>query len=161
MERCVAEVGVLGGGQLERLRRGGGRHEREQVRALDLGAGVGRVSRGLLLHLADEVDMCDGCAKFVAQAEQQLGGARTGARGRMGRFICSDLQSFVPDARRYDLIWMQWCVGYLTDEHLSRLLRDCGRALAPEGLLVIKDNVFERARPVSYTHLTLPTICSV
>lgn len=117
-----------------------------RLRALDVGAGVGRISRGLLLHVADEVDLCDGCSRFVAQAESQLGGPpRAGVRGRMGSFMCASLQSFVPTARAYELVWLQWCVGYLTDEDLVRLLRDCGRALTPGGLLVVKDNIFERS----------------
>ena len=120
------------------------------IRALDVGAGIGRVSRDLLLKLCDEVDMVDGCEKFVREAEKSLAGSNCPARrGRMCRFTCTDLQSFVvPDGRMrpYHLIWIQWCVGHLTDEDLVRLFRECSGALAPGGLLVVKDNTFELSK---------------
>lgn len=67
--------------------------------------------------------MCDGCPRFVAQAEQQLSGARRGVRGRMGRFMTASLQSFVPNACAYNLVWVQWCVGYLTEYARRRRAR--------------------------------------
>jgi protein N-terminal methyltransferase len=47
-----------------------------------------------------------------------------------------------PRKRYYDLIWIQWCAGHLTDEQLVGFLRRCKEALNPEldGLIVLKEN---------------------
>ena len=118
---------------------------RAGARALDIGAGIGRVSGALLLHLCGEVDLVDGSAAHLDQAHASFGGAPKSpdtSRGRVGNFLCADLQNFVP-SRSYDLIWIQWTTMYLTDDDLRRLLRDCQRALAPEGFIVLKDNVID------------------
>lgn len=120
---------------------------RPAARALDVGAGIGRVSSSLLLGLCGTVDLVDGSASHLAQAREALGGERTRSAGRgvVGSFICSDLQSFVPK-HRYDLVWIQWTTMYLTDDDLIRLLRECQRALTPEGVIVLKDNVIDQVK---------------
>ena len=121
---------------------------RAGARALDIGAGIGRVSDALLLNLCGEVDLVDGSAAYLEQARASLGGERdsppaaTATRGRLGELVCSELQSFVP-LPSYDLVWIQWTTMYLTDDDLKRLLVDCQRALAPGGLIVLKDNVID------------------
>ena len=122
---------------------------RSGARALDIGAGIGRVSDALLLNLCGEVDLVDGSAAYLEQARASLGGERASpppaARGRLGKLVCSELQSFVP-LPAYDLIWIQWTTMYLTDDDLKRLLADCQRALAPGGLIVLKDNVIDQVK---------------
>lgn len=29
---------------------------------------------------------------------------------------CSDMQEFTPEPGRYDVIWVQWFIGHLTDQ---------------------------------------------
>ena len=117
-----------------------------QLRALDVGGGIGRVSRHLLLDLCDTVDLVDGCDKFVRQAEAALGTDKAAQRrGRMGEFFVADLQTFVPDTCAYDLIWFQWAGCHLTDADMLSLLGHCRSALTADGLLVVKDNVFDPA----------------
>ena len=53
------------------------------------------------------------------------------------------MQDFTPEAGRYDLIWIQWCIGCLTDDDLVAFLGRCVTGLAPGGLIVIKDNVID------------------
>jgi len=127
-------------------------------RALDLGAGIGRVSGALLFRLCGEVDLVDGSATHLETARATLGedprksqpvgflarGEEGRSRGRLGRCICCDLQDYVPPAStKYDLVWIQWTTMYLTDNDLIRLLRDCRGALAPGGMIVLKDNVID------------------
>ena len=65
------------------------------------------------------------------------------AAPRVERFIVETMQSFIPEAARYDVIWIQWCIGCLTDDDLVAFLGRCRDALAPDGLIVIKDNVID------------------
>ena len=109
--------------------------------ALDVGAGIGRVSGALLLQLCSSVDLIEGCSKFVEQARHDLRWA-----GERMRYICADMQSFEPPVGRYHLLWVQWCIGSLTDDDLVEFLRRCRAALAAEGgLIVLKDNVIDEA----------------
>lgn len=41
----------------------------------------------------------------------------------------------------YDLVWVQWCVGHLTDDQLSQFLIRCKLVLNPAGgVIVLKEN---------------------
>ena len=117
-----------------------------RTRALDVGAGIGRVSRDLLLKECDLVDLVDGNINFIEQAKATLSNrGDDGARGLLGRCIVADLQSYVPDEKcQYDLIWIQWVSCHLKDDDLVHALSKFAGALAPGGLIVLKDNVFER-----------------
>ncbi|XP_051907293.1 N-terminal Xaa-Pro-Lys N-methyltransferase 1 [Hippocampus zosterae] len=105
--------------------------------ALDCGAGIGRISKRLLLPLFKTVDLVDVTREFLDKAKTYLG--EDGKR--VGNYFCSGLQDFVPESGRYDVIWIQWVIGHLTDHHLVEFLRRCQKALRPNGLIVIKDNV--------------------
>lgn len=123
-----------------------------RTRALDVGAGIGRITDGLLLDLCDQVDLVDGCADFVAQARATLQATPSvDGRGQLGVCMVADLQDFQPAANaRYDLIWIQWVVGHLTDDDLCKLLRRCVRSLTSEGLIVLKDNVLDEAQGAAW-----------
>ncbi|XP_022064151.2 N-terminal Xaa-Pro-Lys N-methyltransferase 1 [Acanthochromis polyacanthus] len=105
--------------------------------ALDCGAGIGRISKRLLLPLFKTVDLVDVTQEFLDKAKPYLGEEAK----RVGNYFCCGLQDFKPEAGRYDVIWIQWVIGHLTDEHLVSFLRRCQKALRPNGLIVIKDNV--------------------
>ncbi|KAM7369399.1 hypothetical protein PAMP_013670 [Pampus punctatissimus] len=105
--------------------------------ALDCGAGIGRITKRLLLPLFSTVDLVDVTQEFLDKAKTYLGEESK----RVGNYFCSGLQEFVPASGRYDVIWIQWVIGHLTDEHLVEFLRRCRKALRPNGLIVIKDNV--------------------
>ena len=130
MKRC---------GALPDSKRNGGDRE---LRALDVGAGIGRVTGGALLQLADTADLVEECEKFVERARVELAWAAP----RVERFICEGMQNFTPEAGRYDLVWIQWCIGCLTDDDLVAFLGRCVAGLKPGGLIVIKDNVIDGPR---------------
>lgn len=47
----------------------------------------------------------------------------------------------LPDVK-YNCIWLQWCVGYVTDADFVCFLEKCVQILTkPHGFIVIKDNV--------------------
>ncbi|XP_018523346.1 N-terminal Xaa-Pro-Lys N-methyltransferase 1 [Lates calcarifer] len=105
--------------------------------ALDCGAGIGRITKRLLLPLFSTVDLVDVTQEFLDKAKTYLGEEGK----RVGNYFCSGLQDFVPESGRYDVIWIQWVIGHLTDDHLVEFLRRCQKALRPNGLIIIKDNV--------------------
>ncbi|XP_056147001.1 N-terminal Xaa-Pro-Lys N-methyltransferase 1 [Lampris incognitus] len=112
--------------------------------ALDCGAGIGRITKRLLLPLFRTVDLVDVTQEFLDKAKTFL--AEDGKR--VAKYFCCGLQDFVPEEGRYDVIWIQWVIGHLTDEHLVEFLRRCQSGLRPNGLIVVKDNVsFEGVVP--------------
>lgn len=105
--------------------------------ALDCGAGIGRITKRLLLPLFSTVDLVDVTQEFLDKAKTYLGDESK----RVGNYFCSGLQDFVPESGRYDVIWIQWVIGHLTDDHLIKFLQRCQKSLRPNGIIVIKDNV--------------------
>ncbi|PIO70813.1 hypothetical protein TELCIR_07313 [Teladorsagia circumcincta] len=51
------------------------------------------------------------------------------------------LQNFHPDPSAFDLIWIQWCSGHLTDTDMVEFLRRCIDGLTDDGVIVFKDNL--------------------
>eukprot|EP00920_Eleutheroschizon_duboscqi_P027798 GHVT01068039.1.p1 GENE.GHVT01068039.1~~GHVT01068039.1.p1 ORF type:complete len:326 (+),score=60.14 GHVT01068039.1:654-1631(+) len=104
--------------------------------ALDCGAGIGRVTKGFLLKLFDKVDLVEPIEKYVEVAKQTL------PRDRVIEFFKASLQDFTPPSKRYDCIWVQWCILYLTDSDLVAFLVRCRDSFAPNsGMVVVKENV--------------------
>jgi protein N-terminal methyltransferase len=50
------------------------------------------------------------------------------------------LQDFEPKPDTYNIIFIQWVIGYLTDEDLVAFLKRCAVGLRHGGVIVIKDN---------------------
>lgn len=108
----------------------------QRSRALDCGAGIGRITKNLLTRWFDTVDLVDQDPKFIEQATKDLQD-----NPKVGRFFTSGLQQFCPEQElRYDVIWMQWVLSHLTDQDLKELLGRCSKALSPGGLIIIKEN---------------------
>jgi len=52
------------------------------------------------------------------------------------------LQDFNPAPETYDVVWIQWVIGYLTDLDLVQYFRRMALSLRkPDGFIVLKDNV--------------------
>ncbi|KAJ3092226.1 N-terminal Xaa-Pro-Lys N-methyltransferase 1, partial [Quaeritorhiza haematococci] len=106
--------------------------------ALDCGAGIGRVSKYFLLKVFKQVDLVEQNQEFLDVAKESYLGELA---QRVERFIGQGLQNFSPDAGRYDLIWMQWCCGHLTDDDFVAFLQRCKAGLKPNGLIGVKENI--------------------
>ncbi|KAK1334062.1 hypothetical protein QTO34_005062 [Cnephaeus nilssonii] len=76
--------------------------------ALDCGAGIGRITKRLLLPLFRAVDMVDVTEDFLAKAKTYLG--EEGKRVR--NYFCCGLQDFSPEPNSYDVIWIQWVIDW-------------------------------------------------
>mmetsp|Transcript_38955 Transcript_38955/g.101973 ORF Transcript_38955/g.101973 Transcript_38955/m.101973 type:complete len:243 (+) Transcript_38955:1219-1947(+) len=102
---------------------------------LDAGAGIGRITQGCLLKKFESVDLVESDARYVETAKKNLAG--TGA----ANFFCAPIQAFSFAGRSYDVIWNQWVLLYLTDDHLVSYLQRCRSALRPDGVICVKENV--------------------
>ncbi|XP_072488771.1 N-terminal Xaa-Pro-Lys N-methyltransferase 1 isoform X2 [Notamacropus eugenii] len=76
--------------------------------ALDCGAGIGRITKRLLLPLFKVVDMVDVTEDFLIKAKTYLG--EEGRRVR--NYFCCGLQDFSPEPNSYDVIWIQWVIEH-------------------------------------------------
>ena len=87
-----------------------------------------------MLNVAKQVDVIEPVAKFTAALEGTAG---------VRSVYNTGLEGWHPvDGVQYDLIWMQWCVGHLTDQQLVEYLERCKSALNPEGgIIVLKENL--------------------
>ncbi|PVD22007.1 hypothetical protein C0Q70_17810 [Pomacea canaliculata] len=117
------------------LKMGGGKTT--AGRALDCGAGIGRITKRLLLPLFETVDMVEQSQSFIDAAPQFIGHDAE----RVERFLCCGLQDFVPENGRYDVIWAQWVLSHLRDDDLVSFLQRCRTGLAPNGVIIVKENV--------------------
>ncbi|CAG9784466.1 unnamed protein product [Diatraea saccharalis] len=104
--------------------------------ALDCGAGIGRITKDLLIHHFEAVDVVEPDLKFINSIREFVGDGQLKIR----RLYNVGLQEFIPE-NKYDIIWNQWVLGYLTDEDLVSYLIRCRDALAPSGVIVVKENV--------------------
>lgn len=104
-------------------------------RALDCGAGIGRITKNLLLNHFQKVDLVEQNPVFVEQARASLE-----SHENMGTFFCAGLQDFTPEPSKYDVIWCQWVLGHLTDSDLIAFLHGCILGLKENGVILIKEN---------------------
>jgi len=108
------------------------------TRALDCGAGIGRVTKHLLMKYFDVVDLLEQNQNFLSESKTYLG---TNLFKRVGKQYNCGLQEWTPDPEvKYDCIWCQWVTGHLTDEDFVQFLLRCRTALKENGIIVIKDN---------------------
>lgn len=107
------------------------------TRALDCGAGIGRVAQHVLLRRFGTVDLVEQDARFLQQAKQELPAARVGS------CVCASLQDALrPSGSKYDVVWVQWVLNYLTDDDLVAFLERAAAALnlaSPRCCIVVKE----------------------
>ena len=108
-------------------------------KALDCGAGIGRVSKHFLLKVFDNVDIVEQCEEFTKQVHNYMDDQNLS--NRIENIYTIGLQQFEPKLNHYDLIWIQWVIGHLTDDDFVSLLKRCKEGLTPGGCIGIKDNV--------------------
>lgn len=119
-------------------------------RVADCGAGIGRITKGLLLGVSEKVDVVEPVKKFTDELVQSLASEeQKEGRGQLGEVINLGLQDWIPESGTYDVIWNQWCLGHLTDAQLVVYLERCKQGLKPatEGqdtfrsCIIVKENM--------------------
>jgi hypothetical protein len=112
-------------------------------RAVDAGAGVGRVTKNILLKRYDSVHLVEADPGWSKQSRKYLGQKRS-ARCT---FTCARLEDL--DATMIEgwgdtganLVWLQWTLQYLTDSDAIDTLRNLASGLIDwTGILVVKEN---------------------
>lgn len=106
------------------------------ARGVDCGAGIGRVTAEVLSKICEVVDVVEPVEKFTKGIKEM----KMAGEGKIGDIYISGLEDWVPKAQ-YDLIWNQWCLGYLTDKQLVIYMESCRNAVAEEGWIVVKENI--------------------
>lgn len=102
--------------------------------------GIGRVTKGLLLPLGvSQCDLVEPSPRLISSAPDYLGD-----QSAKCRYFCKGLQDFEPMEQSYDIIWIQWVIGYLTDDDLVEFLKRCAVSLRRGGVVVVKDNTCEQ-----------------
>ncbi|PSN53220.1 hypothetical protein C0J52_07994 [Blattella germanica] len=107
-----------------------------QGRALDCGAGIGRITKHLLIKYFDKVDLVEQNPAFLEEAKTYID-----CNQKIGNLICNGLQDFKPEPKSYDVIWCQWVLGHLTDEDFVTFFNCCKKGLKPNGIIVVKENL--------------------
>ncbi|EMG47392.1 TAE1 Alpha N-terminal protein methyltransferase 1 [Candida maltosa Xu316] len=105
---------------------------------IDMGAGIGRITRDLLWKISDSVDLLEPVQPFVAQMENELVGVQQ--KGKLGKIYPIGMQDWIPE-RQYWLVWCQWCVGQLADDVLVEFWTRCREALIENGTMIVKENI--------------------
>ncbi|KAL3425677.1 duf858 domain protein [Phlyctema vagabunda] len=111
----------------------GGRSKAKVERVVDCGAGIGRITDGLLIGVAEVVDIVEPISKFSDGLKGKQG---------VGKIYNTGLEDWSPALEpAYDLIWNQWCLGHLTDTQLIIYLQKCTKILKPGGWIIVKENL--------------------
>ncbi|XP_059440274.1 alpha N-terminal protein methyltransferase 1 [Corylus avellana] len=111
--------------------------------ALDCGSGIGRVTKNLLIRYFNEVDLLEPVSHFLETARENLAPENHtfSDMHKATNFFCMPLQEFTPNAGRYDVIWVQWCIGHLTDDDFVTFFKRAKAGLKPGGFIVLKENI--------------------
>ncbi|EDQ93049.1 uncharacterized protein MONBRDRAFT_21077 [Monosiga brevicollis MX1] len=138
---AISEVDIQGSRQL--LRELTEMYDVERTRALDVGAGIGRITEHLLIPAGFKaVDLLDIDQRFLDTARDRLS-----STGQLGDCFCSGFTQFdfAGGSRRWDLIWMQWCAIYLNNDAFVDFFKRAAQALTPTGILVLKENTLSKS----------------
>ncbi|EKE40360.1 hypothetical protein ENUP19_0240G0010 [Entamoeba nuttalli] len=102
---------------------------------LDLGGGVGRVTKDVLSRYYKHIDVADQCLVHVNKAKE----LKETLPSFNDAFVC-DMQNLQLN-KQYDCIWIQWSILYLRDDDLIDMLKKCKQHLKEGGIIIIKENV--------------------
>lgn len=111
--------------------------------ALDCGSGIGRVTKNLLLRYFNEVDLVEPVSHFLEAARENLAPENSISveTHKAVNFYCVPLQEFTPEVGRYDVIWIQWCIGQVADDDFVSFFNRAKVGLKSNGLFILKENL--------------------
>lgn len=104
--------------------------------ACDCGAGIGRITKNLLLQFFDTIDLVEQDTQFCEKARTSLEKS-----GHLGKVYNQGLQDFEPERERYDVVWIQWVLGHLKNDHFIYFFRRVIQSLRKNGMIIVKENM--------------------
>lgn len=104
-------------------------------RCLDCGAGIGRITKNLLVNHFNTVDLLEQDEKFCEVARQSLANS-----SQIGRIINIGLQDFNETEPQWDCVWIQWVLLYLPDKDLIDFFKRISNCLRKNGVIIVKEN---------------------
>lgn len=106
-------------------------------RVIDCGAGIGRVTSSVLLNYFKECDIMEQDVKYVGFCRDAFKNEE-----KVKNIYQSSFQNFIFEKdRKYNLIWIQWCLENLDDDDLKEFMVKCKNALDKDGLVIVKENI--------------------
>jgi protein N-terminal methyltransferase len=109
-------------------------------RAVDCGAGIGRVTAGFLSKVADVVDIVEPVEQLTKVITEGDSFTEIRDRGGIGKVYNVGLEEWTPEFT-YDIIWTQWCLGQLTDAQLVNFFSQAIQYVKGGGWLIVKENM--------------------
>jgi protein N-terminal methyltransferase len=127
---------------LAKLRRKSTKHAapKRLTRAVDCGAGIGRITKGFLSKVADVVDIVEPVVNLTKVITEGPDFEDLRKEGRIGKIYNVGLEDWTPE-HKYDLIWNQWCLGQLTDAQLLEYFERTKEFVTEGGWIVVKENM--------------------
>lgn len=110
-------------------------HNLGNQRCAEFGAGIGRVTKNLLIQNFKEIDLIDPVKEFLEVAQKDFGDSVILHLHPIG---AQDWKA----VDKYDCFWIQWTLMYLTDDDTVKLLKDCKSHLKRYGKIFVKENGF-------------------
>ena len=121
---------------------------------LDCGAGNGRVTKFLLSSYFKSIELIDPIKKFMDSAKKDL---KSLEHKNKFQFHTMGLEDFKFTGKKYDCIWSNWSLCFLTDNDCLTFLKQAKTNLRTKknenrksGLMFVKENtdVIKLIRPV-------------
>ncbi|THY89377.1 hypothetical protein D6C95_06838 [Aureobasidium pullulans] len=109
-------------------------------RIVDCGAGIGRITLGLLSKVSSITDIVEPVQKFTNQISEGDEFKELREAGKIGEIYNVGLEAWEPE-HTYDVIWIQWCLGQCTDSQVNALFTRLQKHLSPGGWIVLKENL--------------------
>ena len=106
------------------------------ISCLDCAAGIGRVTEYVLSNFFKEIDLFEKDKAFLEKCKKKFIG-----NDKIKNIYESSLENF-QFKRKYDLIWIQWCLENLEDDDLRPFLKKCFENLNDDGIIIIKENLY-------------------
>jgi protein N-terminal methyltransferase len=105
---------------------------------IDCGAGIGRVTKSILVNYFKKIDIMEQDEKFVQTCRESFKDDPL-----IGNIYQNSLQDFKFE-KTYEVIWIQWCLENLEDDDIILFMEKCKNALEKTGKVIIKENITEQ-----------------